>query len=43
MNGRGLAVVFAEDVPTIANSSHPGKNHAPIYLRKKILNRGQTL
>jgi hypothetical protein len=28
MNGRGLAIVFAEDEPTITDSYQPGKDHS---------------
>ena len=28
MNGRGLAIVFAEDEPTIKDSYQPGKDHS---------------
>ena len=42
MNDRGLAIVFAEDVPTITNSNHPGKKkktptlyYPPFIFRKE--------
>jgi hypothetical protein len=42
MNGRGLAIVFAEDVQTVKDSYHPGKHHS--YSSSFIfLNRGQSL
>jgi hypothetical protein len=42
MNGRGLAVVFAEDVPTIKGSDRkpPGKKSTLTIFVKFFLNRG---